>query len=259
MEITTKRTAFLPGERAELSVKDAPEEIRWSGGGEPASGRGSRFRTAFLEGGRYAIRAEGPEGTAHLDITVCPVEEWLVRAKDFFGPSLDVARVEVKASRWVLGSSTSGWTCSTVIRFKRPSRAEDLPSEATLIHELGHVWEHLAGQTQLLSGLVEQVGKLFGRDPYDFGGPVGLRDAETLTGFSKESQAQIMTELWKSEHGYAVDRKEVPFSSAGYVDDLRRLVRDAGIGTEDPTRRTLAGAIDSGVARLVNAVLARLD
>ena len=259
MEITVKRTAFLPGERAELSAKGAPEEIRWSGGGEPASGRGSRFRTTFFEGGKYAILAEGPEGTGQLDITVCPVDEWLIRAKDFFGPSLDLTRVEVKASRWVFGSSTSGWTCNTVVRFKRPSRAEDLPSEATLIHELGHVWEHRAGQTQLLSGLVEQVGKLFGRDPYDFGGPAGLRDAQTLTGFSKESQAQIMTELWKSEHGYTLDRKKVPFSTAGYVDDLRRLVRDAGVGTTDPTRRTLAGAIDSGIARLVNAILARLD
>jgi len=259
MEITAKRTAFLPGEQGAFSASAAPEDVRWSGGGAPASGRGRRFRTTFVEGGRYTIRAEGPDETVHLEISVGPIAEWLSRAKDFFGPSLDLAGVQVKASRWVLGSSTSGWTCNTVIRFRRPIREEDLPSEATLIHELGHLWEHRAGQTQLLSGLVEQIGRLFGRDPYDFGGPAGLHDARTLTGFSKESQAQILTELWKAEHGYDADRKAVPFSTPGYVDDLRRLVRDAGIGATDPTRRTVGGRIDAGVARVVNAILSRLD
>jgi hypothetical protein len=259
MEITAKRTAFFPGERAELSLSGAPDEVRWSGGGEPSSGRGRRFVTTFAAGGTYRIRAEGPLDTAHIDITVCPVDRWLARAKDFFGPSLDVTVVQVKASRWVFGSSTSGWTCNTVIRFRRPIREEDLPKEATLIHELGHVWEHRSGQMQLLSGLVEQVGRLFRGDPYDYGGPSALRDATTLRGFSKESQAQIMTELWKSEHGYTADRKDVPFSTEGYVDDLRRLVQGAGIGTTDATRRTFPGRIDSAVARFVNAVLARLD
>lgn len=256
MEIRAKRTAFLPGERAELWVTGAPGGVRWSGGGAPPVGEGVRFRTTFAQGGRYTIRALGPEEPAQLELTVCPIERWLTDAADFFGPSLDLGKVKVTTSRWVFGSS-SAWTCNTVVRFKRPTRADDLPSEATLIHELGHVWEHRAGQTQLLSGLVEQVGRLFGRDPYDFGGPAGLRDAKTLTAFSKEGQAQIMTELWKAEHLYRADRKEVSFSTPGYVDDLRRLVQGAGIGRTDPSRRTLASVVDSGVARLINLILAR--
>jgi len=165
----------------------------------------------------------------------------------------------VRASRWVIGPRGSGWTCNTVVRFKRPMRAADLPAESTLIHELGHAWEHRAGQAQLLSGLLEQVGRLFGRDPYDFGGPAALRGAEALRGFSKEGQAQILTELWKAEHGYRTDRKNVPFSRPGYVDDLRRLVEGAGIGTSDPIRRTFAGVLDCGAARLVNFILARSE
>jgi hypothetical protein len=260
MEIKAKRTAFLPGERIELeAVSGAPDEARWSGGGAPASGEGSRFRTTFDKGGTHSIRVEHREDTARIEIEVCSLDEWLVRAENFFGPSLEIGRVTVKASRWVLGSPGTAWTCNMVVRFKRPIRAEDLPSESTLIHELGHVWEHRAGQAQLLSGLREQVGRRFGRDPYDFGGPAGVRDAKTLEGFSKEGQAQILTELWKADHGYQTDRKDVPFSTAGYVDDLRRLVQGAGIGTSDQTRRTLSGMIDSGVARLVNLVLATVE
>lgn len=190
---------------------------------------------------------------------MCPIDDWFEDARDFFGPSLDLSRVRVKASRWVFGSSSSAWTCNTVVRFKRPTGPEDLPSEATLIHELGHVWEHRSGQAQLLSGLVEQMGRMFGRDPYDFGGPAGLRDADTLTTFSKEGEAQIITELWKAEHGYRTDRMDVPFSTTGYVDEVRRLVEGAGIGTRDPNRCTLGGAIDSGIARLVDLLLARFD
>jgi hypothetical protein len=260
MEIKARRTAFLPGERVEFqAVSRVPDEIRWSGGGTPASGEGSRFRTTFVKGGTYSIRAECREGSVDLGIEVARVDEWLVHAGDFFGPSLDIGRVTVKTSRWVLGPPRTAWTCNTVVRFKRPIGPEDLPSESTLIHELGHVWEHRAGQAQLLYGLREQVGRRFGRDPYDFGGPAGLRDAKVLTGFSKEGQAQILTELWKADHGYRTDREGVPFSTAGYMDDLRRLVRGAGIGTSDPTRRTIAGVIDSGIARLVNLLLASVE
>jgi hypothetical protein len=255
-----QRTAFFPGERIELEASSSgPGDVRWTGGGTPATGEGSRFATTFARGGRYTIRAEDPVATALLEVTVCPIDEWLARAAGFFGPSLDLERVQVKASPWVLGAPKGAWTCNTIVRFKRPTREQDLPSEATLIHELGHVWEHRAGQAQLLSGVVEQVKKRFRRDPYDYGGPAGVRAAQTLTRFSKESQAQVITELWKAQNGFERDRKEVSFSTPGYVDDLRRLVRAAGIGATDPTRRTLAGSIDSWVARLVNVVLARLE
>jgi hypothetical protein len=165
-------------------------------------------------------------------------------------------RVKVTTSPWVLGPRGSAWTCNSVVRFRRPIGAEDLPSEATLIHELAHVWEHRAGQAQVLSGLLEQVRSRFGRDPYDFGGPAGLRDAKVLTRFSKEGQAQILTELWKAQHGYRTDHKNVPFSTPGYVEDLLRLVQGAGIGTSDPFRRTFASVLDSGTATLVNIILA---
>lgn len=261
MEIRARRTAYFPGEPVRVAVSiDASEDIVWSGGGEPSSGTGSHFRTTFTEGGVHTIRAESADALAQLPITVCRVGEWLERAATFFGPSLDLRDVRVKSSRVVVGKPRSAWTCNTVIRFKRPMAADDLPSESVLIHELGHVWEHRSGQTQLLSGLVEQLGRrLRGRDPYDYGGPAGLRNVSPLTRFSKESQAQIVTELWKADHGETVDRLNVPFATPGYVDDLRRLVREAGIGTTDPRRRTVAGSVDAIVAAVVNAILAPFD
>ena len=261
MEIEAKRTACFAGEEVTLEAgSDVPGPVRWAGGGVPASGEGRVFRTVYSEGGTYTVRAEWGEETAEVQITVCPMQEWLERAADFFGPALDLGRVRVIGSRWVLGPRGSAWTCNTVVRFRRPIRADDLPSEATLIHELGHVWEHRAGQTQLLSGFLEQIGRRFRRrDPYDYGGPAGVRTAESLMRFSKEGQAQLISELWKAEHGYRTDRKNVEFTTAGYVDDLRRLVRGAGIGTADPSRRTFAGAVDSWVARLANLLLARIE
>jgi hypothetical protein len=153
-----------------------------------------------------------------------------------------------------------GWTCNSVIRFKRPRRPEDLPSESTLIHELGHVWEHQSGRAQLLRGLFEQTGRLLGRDPYDFGGPERISRAATLTEFSMESQAEILMEYWKSQNGYSADGRGIPFSTPGYLTDLRRLVEEAGIGTRGPVpRRTVASTVDSLVARLVNAILSAFD
>jgi hypothetical protein len=190
-----------------------------------------------------------------FQVTVDEVKAWLSRAASFYGPSIDFSKVTVKTSPLVFGPAGTAWTCNNVIRFKRGTRAQGLPVEATFIHELGHVWEHQTGQAQLLKGIVEQIGTRFRHDPYDFGGPDGVHNARTLTDFSKESQAQIIMELWKSAHGYERDSKNVAYSTAGYVDDLRRLVEGAGIGTRSSARRTVAGAIDTGVARALNRLV----
>ena len=253
------REAVLPGEPIAFEVSPAPgstdADVVWSGGGVPATGAGRRFTTSFSVGGSHAVVATCGGSTIRFPVTVCPLDEWLVRAKEFYGPSIDLSTVKIGTSKAVLGGPGTAWTCNTVIRFKRPKRAEDLPRESTLIHELAHVWEHQSGQAQLVSGFLEQIGRLFGRDPYDFGGPAGLRSARTLRQFTKEGQAQIVTELWRSLNGSTADRKGIPFSTPGYLQDLRRLVDEARIGVEAGPPRTLASTLDSAVARVVNAVL----
>jgi len=257
------RDAGFPREALEFEVSPYPgfsdSAIAWSGGGTPPTGKGRTFATAFSQGGLYTVTARCGDAKTEFSVTICPIDEWLARARSFYGPSIDFSKVTLKGSRLVLGPSGTGWTCNDVIRFKRPHRAEDLPSEATLIHELGHVWEHQSGQAQLLKGFVEQVGRLVGRDPYDFGGLSGVKRAQALTEFSKESQAQVITEYWKSNNGYEEDRKGIPFSTPGYVEDLRRLVEGAGIGAGSSARRTIVGRMDAAVASLVNALVNRLD
>jgi hypothetical protein len=257
-----KREAGLVGERFTFEAIPAfgpSEKVRWDGGGDPATGIGRTFSTVFSSGGTHTVTANSGEDEVRFEVTVCPIDEWLTRAQHFYGPSVDFSRVIVGASRLVLGPSGTAWTCNNVIRFKRAKGPADLPSESTLIHELGHVWEHQTGQAQLIRGVIEQIGMRFGRDPYDFGGPVGLRRAIALTSFTKEGQAQILTELWKSKNGQLkTDRKGVPFSTPGYVDDLERLVTGAGIGSNRVIRRGVFSVLDASLARVVNLVMGRV-
>lgn len=252
------REAAFPGERLDFEVLPdgcVETEVAWSGGGSPQEGTGRRFNTAFEGAGEHTVTARCGDAEVELTVTIAPIAEWMARAREFFGPSLDFSKIEVKTSRVVIGRSGTGFTCNDVIRFKRPRREADLPAEPTLIHELGHVWEHQSGQAQLLHGFVEQVGKLLGRDPYDYGGPAGTSRAKSLTAFKLESQAQIVMELWRSRNRYRTDSRGVAFSTPGYVEDLARLVEEAGIGSRAPDPGGLAGRLDRVVAWIVNATV----
>ncbi|HJP66756.1 MAG TPA: hypothetical protein VKA30_10690 [Actinomycetota bacterium] len=252
------RTGAFPGERLTFEVAPAAgqveDDITWAGGDDPTTGSGRRFSTTFATGGSKVVTARDDLASASFAVEICPVNDWLSAAAAFFGPSLDLSRVTVKQSWAVGGSAGTGWTCNSVVRFKRARRSEDLPVEATLIHELTHVWQHQSGQAQLLRGIVEQAGRLFGRDPYDYGGPEGVRLATSLRRFKKEGQAQIVMEYWKSQHGWAEDSQGFGFSSE-YVDDLKRLIDEAGIGRRPAMRWTLSKSLDSPLASLVNGVL----
>jgi hypothetical protein len=263
MEGTAEREAGFPGESLTFEASPDPqsreEDIQWSGGGDPAIGAGRRFTTSFAAGGSHMVTARFGRESTEFPVTICPLDAWLAEAREFYGTSIDFSIVRVKSSWAVVGPSGTGWTCNNVVRFKRPRRAEDLPRQSTLIHELGHVWEHQTGQVQLLSGLVEQIGRRFGRDPYDYGGPDGVARAERLTSFAKEGQAQIITECWKATHGFSEDKKGISFSTPGYVENLQRLVNGADIGGGGSPRRALGNVIDGGAAWLVNAALGILE
>jgi hypothetical protein len=259
LRATSGRTASLPGAELTFEVADdgdlAPEEIGWAGGGTPATGSGRRFATIFQAGGTFTVTAGRGTEAVQFPVAVCPVDHWLLDASEFFGPSIRLSDVRVRSSRFVIGPSGIGWTCNDVARFKQPTRPDDLPEEPTLIHELTHVWEHQSGQAQLLKGVVEQIGKLMGRDPYEFGGPDGVRAGRALTDFTKEGQAQIVMEFWRSEHGASSDTRGISFETPGYRDDLERLVRGAGIGTSASHRRSVMSGIDRVAAGILNGLL----
>jgi hypothetical protein len=180
------------------------------------------------------------------------LEDHLEAARRFYGPAVDLSKVRVKGS-WVVFGGAAAWTCNNVVRFKNAKRAEDLDL-STFIHEIGHVWEHQTGQAQVLKGLVEQLGRLRGRDPYDYGGPEGVRRATRLQDLTKESQAQILQEYWRSLQGEGADLQGNPFTRE-YVEELRRLVNGAGIGGTAFDGRGPPGWIDTVAGSVVNAVL----
>jgi hypothetical protein len=165
--------------------------------------------------------------------------------------------VTVKSSSAIVDGRP--WTNGNTIRFPKPTAIESGPDLETMIHELAHVWEHQNGETQIVSGAVEQLGRLLvpGYNPYDFGGPAGVRGADALRSFNKESQAQIIENYWRTRMGFTADTGGAPFTAA-YVADLRRLVRGAGIGTTAPAgaTSTVGGVVDSILGGIVNGILA---
>ncbi len=182
-------------------------------------------------------------------------DEQLNLARECFGPSIDFSRVKIKESPFVSG--TRPWTCGNVIRVKKPEPGStSVVDSSDLIHEFGHVWQHQNGQLVFLSALAEQVrASIFrGFNPYNYGGPDGVKPPSTLFGFFTESQAQIIAEYWKSQHGIPHDRLQNLFSQ-DYVQNLFRLIQEARIGSAAPAKATVAGLIDSAVARIVNWVL----
>jgi hypothetical protein len=181
------------------------------------------------------------------------LEDMLAGAARFYGPSIDFSRVTVRLSRVALGGRP--WTAGNTIRL-----ADNATSQATLIHELAHVWQYQNGNLQLLRGVVEQIEYQLGRNPYDYGGAAGVRAAvsagTSLTGFPNESQAQIVEDYWSARHapGASGYRRE-PFAPA-YVNDLRTLVEGAGIGTRPPAG---ANAIETAAGWIVNGITGWLD
>jgi hypothetical protein len=250
----------FPGEPvsfdAQLTPGGAGDQVRWSGGGVPASGQGRHFRTRWASGGTYAVTATCDTSRVTLAIQVCPVDQLLRRAASFYGASIDMSRVMVKSSSAIVDGRP--WTNGNTIRFPKPTAAATCPDLETMVHELAHVWEHQNGDTQIVSGAVEQLGRLVvpGYNPYDFGGPAGVHGAEALRGFSKESQAQIIENYWRTRMGFTADTGGALFTAA-YVADLRRLVRGAGIGTTAPSgaTSTVGGVVDSIIGGIVNGIL----
>ena len=177
----------------------------------------------------------------------------LAAAARFYGPSIDFSRVTVQLSRVALGRRP--WTAGNTIRL-----ADSATPQATLIHELAHVWQYQSGNLQLLRGVIEQIGYQLGRNPYDYGGAAGVRAAvcagTPLTSFPNESQAQIVEDYWSAWHvpGATGYRRE-PYGSA-YVADLRTLVEEAGIGTRPPAG---ASRVETAVGWIVNGVTGRLE
>jgi hypothetical protein len=181
------------------------------------------------------------------------LEDMLAAAARFYGPSIDFAQVTVRVSRVALGGRP--WTAGNTIRL-----ADSATSQATVIHELAHVWQYQSGNLQLLRGLIEQIGYQLGRNPYDYGGAAGVRAAVSagtpLTSFRNECQAQIVEDYWSAVHVPGATGYLGEAYAPAYVEDLRTIVEEAGIGTRAPGG---ASRVETAVGWIVNAVAGQLE
>jgi hypothetical protein len=193
----------------------------------------------------------GADRARHL-FEACDIDGLLAEAAKFYGPSIDFSRVKVTPSKIALGGRP--WTANGTIRLPDTKRPEGCPPQATIVHELAHVWQYQNGNLQLLRGLVEQISNQFGRNPYDYGGAAGVeaavRSGASLLSFSNESQAQIIEDYWSSVHGSGETGYGGERFTAAYVQAMQVLVSDAGIGTRPPAG---ANPIERAVGWVVNA------
>lgn len=183
------------------------------------------------------------------------IDNQLAEGKKLYGVSLDYSKVTIKTSRFV--HNAPAWSCGNVIRFQQPAPGDDSPIDtATLIHELGHVWQHQSGHVVFLKALWEQLRKIVSPqfDPYNYGGPEKVLAPKRLSDYYTESQAQIICEYWRGANGHGTDRLNNIFTPE-YIQNLERLVRDAGIGATPPSKGSLGYMIDSVVVGMLNGIL----
>ena len=139
-----ERLACFPEERLEFRAwpepGSRPEDIGWSGDGSPTEATGRTFRTSFDRAGKHTVRVVCGDASAEFVVTVCPIDDWMAEAAQFYGPSVDLTGVRGVEPPGP-GTAGTAFTCNQVIRFKRLGSSRS-PSSSTLVHELGHVWEH---------------------------------------------------------------------------------------------------------------------
>ncbi|MGH2554360.1 MAG: hypothetical protein ACRDHO_01395 [Actinomycetota bacterium] len=182
-----------------------------------------------------------------------------VRAKEFFGPSVNWSRVQISDSV-AIPPGIPAWTCGNVIRFHHPRGDDERPPLVTLVHELVHVWQFQNGRTPFLSKYGDSIESLLGGDPRDYGGPEGLQGIGRLVDLTPEAEATAVVTYFGLLSGYSSDYRGVPFTEE-YRASLKRLVQGAGIGTVAPVIRGLAirFRVEAAFAYVVNTYLGPFD
>lgn len=174
------------------------------------------------------------------------MESVLEPTRTFWGDALDLEPIRVVDSRLARTTGRAFVLHHTIYWPGAVPHDPDLASRATLIHELAHCWQYQSGQWQAARGCIEQTGytllglpfiKLGARavyDPYDYGGPAGLRATDRLESLRLEAQAKVIEHYWLASvarvpaiGGAALTTGEG--DPTPLAEDLARLCRGAGI------------------------------
>lgn len=126
-------------------------------------------------------------------------------ARSIFGAALDTSRVCVHARAYLPGQAKRvAMTPNGEVWFRpedhKPDFSRTVGDSAWLVHELVHAWQFQTGRSVRLRGLLEQVGRLFGRNPYLYG---LLDPMRPYRSYNNEQQAAIVEDYFRIGHGLA--------------------------------------------------------
>ena len=124
-------------------------------------------------------------------------------AASVFGSALDASRVRIHGRRYLLGQGRGvAMSPNGNIYFRaedyRTDFTTNLGDAAWLIHELTHAWQHQQGIPVRLRGLLEQLSRVWGRNPYAYG---RIDPARPFRSYGLEQQAAIVEDFLRVRSG----------------------------------------------------------
>lgn len=195
---------------------------RWTVTGPAATPREATGRTVtvqFAEPGRYEIAARCDDEVRRARVEMCDFAGIISDAAGYFGDSIDFGRVRIEHGPTV---SSASWVAHNKVNISTAvlDAFGGCPDATHYVHELGHVWEHQHGMSQLLRGALDQIEHALVGDVYDFGGHAGVRQAlRNGTGFDDFNLEQI-AEIFAAD--FAMKRAGI---DDGYARDLAELTK----------------------------------
>jgi hypothetical protein len=181
-----------------------------------------------MMGGRAVSAVQTLVGAEPPGRTLTPGE--LAAVKQVYGDTLDYSKVRLKAGDvGLFGGSGRAFVHGDTIYVPTASlKADGSIPPGTLVHEMGHVWQHQHGGTDYMSEAL--WAQQFGQG-YDW--KKGLNEGKTFAQLNPEQQAEFISNAF--EAGY-FDHPSAGYQAGGvdYTAQLRAALADIKAGRGAP-------------------------
>lgn len=145
--------------------------------------------------------------------------------KKVYGDTIDYSKVELKEGEsGLLTKSGRAFVLGNTI-YMPPSSVGDME---TLVHEMGHVWQHQNGGTDYLS---EALWGQYVGDGYDFA--KGIDEGKSFAELNPEQQAQLISTAWGSGFFSSPNNRFV-YRGKDYTDFLNDALAQVRAGKSAP-------------------------
>lgn len=153
-------------------------------------------------------------------------DDEITELRKVYGDTIDYSKVRIKEGNAGLFSLTGrAFTHGDTIYIPK----KDLPlTKDLLVHEMGHVWQHLNGGTDYMSEAL--VGQYLG-DGYKF--EKGIQEGKSWSELNPEQQAELLQQAYKSGFFDSPGRR-FTYNGADYTDYLNEALRQLRAGQGAP-------------------------